>query len=154
MNKSLASVLLITLSAPVLADPSLIGIWQSDEKLTMRFINDHVKLQDNTRKFLGDIMGRLTITFTQGMVNSSLPDYDVFVDGKKHHMAGFNEDSPYTVLYSTSRVVVASGRELFTGNTVVTTYNFDSPDIMWIYTGGADKNLPDSHYREYFRRLP
>lgn len=154
MKKYLASVLLIILSMPVLADPSLIGIWQSDEKLTMRFINDHVKLQDNTRKFLGDIMGRLTITFTQGMVNSSTPDHDVFIDGKKHHMEGFNEDTPYTVLYSTSRVVVIAGRESFTGNIVVTTYNFDSPDIMWIYTGGADKYLPDSHYREYFRRLP
>ena len=154
MKKFLASVLLITISAPALASPTLIGTWQSDQELTMRFMNDNVKLQDKTRKFLSDMMGRLTLTFTQSRVSSSLPDYDVCIEGKKHHMVGFNEEAPYTILYSTSRVLVTSGREPVTANIVVTTYNFDSPNIMWIYTGGADNALPNSHYREYFRRVP
>jgi hypothetical protein len=154
MKKFLASVLLIAISSPVLAGPTLIGTWQSDQELTMSFMNENVKLQDKTRKFLSDMMGRLTLTFTHNQVRSSLPDYDVCIEGKKHHMVGFNEDASYTVLYSAGRVIVTSGREPVSGNAVVTTYNFDSPDIMWIYTGGADNALPNSHYREYFRRLP
>ncbi len=50
-------------------------------------------------------------------------------------------------------MIVVSGKDPVAGRPTVTTYNFDGPDIMWIYTGGADKAAPDSHFREYFRRI-
>ncbi|MBL8248632.1 MAG: hypothetical protein JNK95_09775 [Candidatus Competibacter sp.] len=144
----------MSVSTSAIADPTLIGKWRSDQELTMRFIKDNVKLQDKISDFIGDMMGRLTLTFTHDKVHSSLQDYDVIVEGKKHRMVGFNEHAPYTILYSSNRIIVTSGREPVTGNVVVTKYNFDSPDVMWIYTGGADSVLPNSHYREYFRRVP
>ena len=154
MKKILTTVFLLSLGAPASAAPSLVGKWQSDRELTMSFIKEHVRLEDKTYTFLNDIMGQLTLTFSRDKVSSSLPDSDVTIAGKVHHMVGFNEQAPYAVIYASDRVVVTSGVEPVTHTAVVTTYNFDSPDVMWIYTGGADNALPNSHYREYFRRVP
>ncbi len=153
MKSLFASVLMISLASPASGAPALVGKWQSDRELTMRFIKDNVRLEDKTYKFLSDMMGRLELTFTPEQVHFYLPDWEAKIEGKAHRMVGFNEKTPYTVLYASERVIVATGIEPVTGKKVVTTYNFDGPDVMWLYTGGADNALPDSHYREYFRRV-
>ena len=154
MKYILASVLLMSLATPAFGTPSLVGKWQSDRELTMEFIKENVRLEDKTYRFLGDMMGRLTLTFTAEEVRFSLPDWDVMIEGEERHMVGFSNETSYTVLYVNEHVIVVTGAEPVTGREIVTTYNFDSPDLMWIYTGGAGNALPNSHYREYFRRVP
>jgi len=153
MKTSIAFWMISLMSFGADASPSLIGQWRSDRELSSSFIHDHVKLQPKTEKFIKDIMGRLTLTFTKTELSSFLPDFDVVIERKTHSMKGFKTSGPYTVLYSLSKVVAVSEVEPVTHRTVVTVYNFVDDNTFWIYTGGSDKALPDSHYREYFRRV-
>lgn len=143
----------MTLSTAAFSDPMLLGEWRSDRALTMRFIRQNVKIEEKTDKFLDEMMGRLTMKVTKDQVQSILPSWDIQIGNKMHHMVGFNETHPYTIISSNDNVVVVSSVEPVTGKASITIYNFDAPDTMWIYTGGADKALPNSHYREYFVRL-
>lgn len=68
-------------------------------------------------------------------------------------MTGLKEESPYTVLFSSENLIVLKSVDPVTRKPMVSVYNFDGPDLMWVYTGGADKALPDFHSREYFRRV-
>jgi hypothetical protein len=153
MKRVLASLLTMSFAVPASADPTLVGEWRSDRELTMNFIERNVKLEEKTYKFLSDMMGRLTLTFTRDRVRSVLPDWDTSIEGRARQMVGFGDEAPYRVLYANERVIVISGAEPVTHQETVTTFNFDGPDTMWIYTGGSDKALPQSHYREYFRRV-
>jgi hypothetical protein len=153
MKKLVVFCMFSFLSFGVVASPSLLGQWKSDRDLSISFIHENVKLQPKTEKFIGDIMGRLTLNFTDTEVTSLLPDFNVVIEGKTHEMKGFVSSSSYTVLYSSPKVVAVSSEEPVTGNTVVTIYNFVDRNTFWVYTGGSDKALPDSHYREYFRRV-
>ena len=153
MKSLLAFILLFFSVDSIAANSSLIGEWRSDRELTMSFIKKNLKLEAKREKFLEDIMGRLSITFDKHNVISVLPDHEVIIEGKKYNMAGFTEKSIYTIIASNKNVVVVSEKENVSGKQVFTSYNFVSADVMWVYTGGADRTLPDSHYREYFRRV-
>jgi len=153
MKNILASFLFMTGVTAASAAPILQGKWQSDKELTTDFIKKNVRLEDKTYKFLADMMGRLTLTFTKDHIESSLPDWDVTIEGKSHHMVGFKEKQPYSIIYNIAHVIVTKGVTPVVHTEGVTTYNFDGPDIMWIYTGSSDQVLPNSHYREYFRRI-
>ena len=153
MKFLLAALMLVSMNASAPPTASLVGEWRSDRIRTMNYLRQHVKLEKRTDHFLEQMMGRLTITFSTDRVKSVMPAYDATINGKSHHMTGFESDNTYRVLYSGPRVVVVSSLQPVTNTLAVTTYNFDGPDVIWIYTGGADQVLPDSHYREYFRRV-
>jgi hypothetical protein len=152
--KFLLAIILLFFSVDcIAANPNLIGKWRSDRELTMSFIKKNVKLEPKREKFLQDIMGRLTITFNKTNVISVLPDVEVTIEGKKHNMVGFTENSTYKVVAANRNVIVVSEKENVSGRQILTTYNFESDDVIWVYTGGADRATSDSHYREYFRRV-
>lgn len=118
----------------------------------MAFIEANARLEPKTLDFYRSITGRLRLTFTEASVHSVLPDHHVIISGQEHHMVGFDEAHPYSVLREYSNVIVIETVAPVTGTTEVVVFNFDGPDVMWVYSGGADKAFPESHLREYFVR--
>ncbi len=156
MNKILLHALfLLALFGPLCAyaDPELKGVWRSDHDLTMAFLRKNVKMPPKTEEFLDQLMGHLTLTITADKMVSTMPDLDVKSGDKIHHMEGFRFESAYKIVYSSQNVIVETDTEPFTGKQTVTILNFVEPDVMWMYTGGADKSFPEMHLREYFRRV-
>lgn len=153
MKNIFLGVVFIFFSTAVSAAPPLIGKWQSDRERTMSFIKQNMRLEKKTFKFLAEMMGRLSLTFTSDRLSVSIPNWDVEINGKIHHMTGLEDESPYSVLFSNENLIVLKSVDPVTRKPMVSVYNFDGPDLMWVYTGGADKALPDFHSREYFRRV-
>ena len=112
-----------------------------------------MKMEDRAYKFLDSLIGKMTLEFTEGEVHMKFPDHEAMINGEKKPFEGFDEVSPYKVLYNDERVVVISSIEPITGKTNVSTYHFDSDKIMWAYAGGSEPPVPDLHIREYFRRV-
>jgi hypothetical protein len=148
----IAGLFAMIASSSVVADPSLLGTWRSDRSRTMHFIEKNVVLEKRTFEFLKAMMGRLELTFSETTIRSALPDWDTTIEGKAHHLVGFDETHPYRVLATHPSVIAVETTAPVTGKTEVVVYNFESPDVMWIYTGGSNKALPESHLREYFTR--
>ena len=153
MRTFVAFLLLVSLGASAAPkQPALVGVWKSDRELTMDFARAHNKLEPKAEAFWGDMVGRMTLSVSKSRMESRLPDWDVSIEGKPRHMKGFATSTPYRTIYADQAVVVAVANNPVTGVSEVTTYNFVSPDIFWIYTGrGADASQ-GAHLREYFRR--
>lgn len=149
----IAGLFAMIASSSVLANPTLVGKWRSDRERTMQFIEKNVIVEARTRNFLKDMMGRLELTFSESTVRSTLPDWDTTIEGKAHHLVGFDETHPYRVLAIHPSVIAVETTAPVTGKTEIVVYNFEGPDVMWIYTGGSEKALPESHFREYFTRI-
>jgi hypothetical protein len=136
------------------AQPTLIGVWKSDAELTMRFNSERAQLDEKKRRFLSQLMGRLTITFTAKSVALEMPDWEVEAnDGKKSPFTGFKEVHPYKMLGHTNASIAVLSREPVSGVESITVYNFDDENTMWVDTGGAGKAFPSEHLREYFVRI-
>lgn len=154
MRKSLLGLLTMFFASPVLgAGPVFVGEWKSDRELTMQFVRERVRAEEKTYRFSEELYGRMTMSIGEDRIRYLLPDFDVEVEGKPFRMTGFDETLPYRIIHESEKVIVAVGTEPVTGNETITIYNFIGRDLMWIYTGGADKALPESHDREYFRRI-
>lgn len=119
----------------------------------MGFIHDNVKMQAKTERFLGSLMGHMTLTFTETTITSDLPDLVAMVNGKDTPFKGSHYTTTYKILHQSEKTIVISSVAEFTEKLEVTTFNFETPDIMWVYTGGTENALPDLHTREYFRRV-
>lgn len=154
MKKSLLGLLTMFFASPILgAESVLVGERKSDRELTMQFVRERVRADEETYRFSGELYGRMTMSIGEDRIRYLLPDFDVEVEGKPFRMTGFDETLPYRVINESEKVIVAVGTEPVTGNETVTIYNFIERNLMWIYTGGADKVFPESHDREYFRRI-
>ena len=154
MWKGIAVIVGILLASSVLAEPALVGEWHSDRERTMNFNDQNTKLAERTSAFVRSMMGRLTLTITSSTIHFKLPDFSTNVAGVERHLVGFDETHSYRTLAVTARTVVVEAVAPITGNLDVTVYNFESPDVMWVYTGGIGVQLPYSHLREYFVRVP
>ena len=147
-------VLALVLAMPVHAEPQIIGGWKSDAAMTMQFNRARAKLEEKTALFLSQILGHLTITFSQENVAFDMPDIQTqTVEGRKSNLKGFHEIHPYRLLGATENTVAIKSIEPVTGNETITVYNFEGPDVMWLYVGGADSASSSSHLREYFVRV-
>lgn len=81
----------------------LIGVWRSDHGLTMGFIHDNVKMQAKTERFLGSLMGHMTLTFTETTITSDLPDLVAMVNGKDTPFKGSHYRTTYKILHQTEK---------------------------------------------------
>jgi hypothetical protein len=82
-----------------------------------------------------------------------MPDTRVPVVGELQPFAGFQEQKPYKVLFCSAAMIVWSARRSFSNEEEATTFNFEGPDTVWVYTGSTAPGAPDLHTREYFRRV-
>lgn len=154
MRLLIAICLLISLNASAApAQPSLIGVWKSDRALTMKFAEKNNRLLPKTEHFWSEMVGRLTLTITSNSIRQELPDWDVDIEGKTHHMVGFSNSSPYKITYSGPDAAVIVAKNPVTLASEPTTYNFVDTDTFWIYSGRGNDESPGSHLREYFKRV-
>ena len=150
--KTVLTAILVFVSVAASAEPTLDGRWQSDRDLTMRFARERAKLEERTTVFLGQMMGRLTLEFSQGVLKSSMPSWEsVRANGDRSQLAGFTESHPYAVVAATSNQVAIVSPEPVSGAQRITVYNFDDPNTMWVYLGAAASS--DLNIREYFVRV-
>jgi hypothetical protein len=159
MRKCLSAFLIVFASvvAPATrADPSLIGVWKSSHDMTMNFIHDNVLLKPETEQFLNQLIGRLALHFDAKHINFDFPDLEMEIKGVKHQMAGFQEQTPYSVLFSNDATVAIQLQYPGSGKKTVQVFNFVDDNTMWVYCCNADMNTPDfhihAHFREYFTR--
>ena len=135
------------------AQPVLVGEWKSDVDRTMRFNKERAKLDDKKVAFLSELMGRMTLTFTEKAIAYDMPDLNMRLgNGQVQRLQGFKETHPYRRLGHTRNTVAVRSWAPFVGNEAITVYNFEDANTMWVYVGGADTGLPDEHLREYFVR--
>lgn len=152
MKTIVTAALLMCAAISAMADPVVLGRWQSDRERTMKFARDHAKLEDKTLLFLAQILGRMTLTFTSKTLKSEMPDtQSETAEGVKSQLVGFRELHAYRVIGSSRDQVAVLSVEPVTGRKRVTVYNFEDQDIMWVYLGGAP--FPQMNIREYFVRI-
>ncbi|MDQ1924613.1 hypothetical protein [Massilia pseudoviolaceinigra] len=134
-------------------DRDLTGTWKSDKSMSMDFIRDKSKIEPKTDAFLNALLGKMTLTFTNGNLYVIMPETRVPVSGEMRPFAGFEEKKLYKVLFCSSAMIVWSAKRSFGEDDVATTFNFEAPDLAWVYTGSTVPETPDMHTREYFRRV-
>ncbi|MEY4562058.1 MAG: hypothetical protein RLZZ618_1335 [Pseudomonadota bacterium] len=145
---------LLVFAAPAHADPVLIGRWQSDAALSLRFNEEHTRLGENARVFIRQSMGRQTLTFTATTLTQQLASWEHETNvGTRQQMPGWRHVHPYRKLGSTAREVAVEAVDPSTERPTLTVFNFEGPDTLWVYAGGSGKAFPDSHLREYFVRV-
>ena len=138
---------------PVADCPRLEGTWRSDHDWTMAYLDRNVKMGERQREGVDQMMGRLVVTFDGETASAKMAAWTVALDGEAHRMPGVDERMPYETLHCNDKVVVTRSMTSIAGREHVVVHNFDSADVMWVYVGGADSELPDSSFREYFRRI-
>lgn len=133
-------------------DRDLSGIWKSDNSKSMAYIRANAHIQAKTDAFLDALLGKMTLTFTGSELHVVMPDTRVPVSGELRPFAGFEEKKPYKVLFCSAAMIVWSAERSFGKGDEATTFNFETPDLVWIYNGSSVPGTPDIHTREYFRR--
>jgi|JI6StandDraft_1071083.scaffolds.fasta_scaffold778506_1 hypothetical protein len=152
MKHLLIALCLSLLSAVTQAEPVLLGEWKSDKQKTMAFAKAQAKLEEKTYFFLEQIMGQMTVTFSRGRIKSEMPSRPIeTLEGAKSNFTGFTETHDYKVLAKTQSQVAISSQEPVTGRKVITVFNFEDENTMWVYIGGA--SFPQLNIREYFVRV-
>ncbi len=152
MKNVLVAVVLTLIATASQADPVLLGKWKSDKELTMAFATARAKLEDKTILFLEQMMGRMTITFTQSRITSVMPDWESeTAEGVRSNLAGFNESHTYKIIATTPTEVAISSVEPVTRRKDITVFHFEDKNTMWVYLGGA--TFPQMNIREYFVRV-
>ena len=135
------------------AQPVLVGQWKSDAVRTIQFNKERARLDDKKLAFLSQLMGKMTVTFTEDSIAYDMPDENMrFGDGQARRFQGFKETHPYSQIGHTRNTVAVRSVTPVSGKDVITVYNFEDANTMWVYVGGADTGLPDEHLREYFVR--
>lgn len=136
------------------AQPVLVGQWKSDAVRTIQFNKERARLDDKKFEFLSQLMGKMTVTFTEDLVAYDMPDGNMrFGGGQTHWFQGFKETHPYSQIGHTRNTVAVRSTTPVSGNDSITVYNFEDANTMWVYLGGADNGFPEEHLREYFIRM-
>jgi len=148
----IVAALLSLVATVASAEPSLIGTWKSDSEQSSAFNRQYARLEERTHLFLEQMLGRATLAFTQTYVRSEMPDWEsTTAEGNRSLLKGFNAQHRYRVLSTTASQVVIETRQAVTGDRAVLTYNFASPDTVWLYLAGP--GFENLHAREYFVRV-
>jgi hypothetical protein len=153
MNQILITLILFLCCSCASQKSQLIGKWKSDHDLSMDYIEKNVKMRQKPLRFLDSLTGHLTINFSERRKTFDLPDLTVLVNGKETTFQGARYITTYKILFQTEKQIVITSINQFTKKSEATIFYFDSPDLMWVYLGGADDSIPDLHAREYFRRV-
>jgi hypothetical protein len=146
------ALMLTSLSAH--ADPVLLGQWKSNRELTMNFANEYAKLEARQVRFLGQIIGEMTVKFSSRNVVSEMPELRIKTESNESDgvkFVGFKEVSSYKIIGTTRSQVAVSYLLPVTHERVITIYNFEDENTMWIYASST--LFPKENYREYFVRV-
>lgn len=135
------------------AAPGIEGSWLSDAAATLRYNEEHARLEEKTREFERDTLGHLRVTLAAGHIHYVMPDRDVTIADRPFHVFGYDETLPYRILGATADAIAIETEEPITHRPTIVTYHFVGPDALWVYLGDAMPTL-EPHEREYFIRAP
>ena len=148
----IVSLVFLSLSGAASAAPDLTGEWKSDAVRSTVFNEAHAKLQPPTALFLSQLMGHMTLKITASTITWDLPDvHTETAEGKKNPLRGFRESQSYQLLGTTDKTVAIKHFAPMSKSARITVYNFESPDVMWMYVDNADESGM-LNVREYFSR--
>ncbi|MEO8020849.1 hypothetical protein [Polaromonas sp.] len=151
---SVGLLVFVALSGAALAAPDLVGEWKSDAARSTAFNDAHAKLQPQTARFLSQLMGHMTLKITASTFTFDIPDVRTeTAEGKKSLLQGFRESQSYQLLGTTDKTVAIKHVAPKSSSPRIAVYNFESPDVMWMYVDNAD-DAGMTHVREYFFRRP
>lgn len=85
---------------------SIDGTWKSDAESTIAFNHANAILTIKQDRFLSELLGKLTITFKDGIQYSSMPASVVTVKGEKKDFEGFNKQDKYKIIAQDQDTVV------------------------------------------------
>lgn len=152
MKTLLVALTLAAAAHAAKADPRLLGTWRSDREASLAFAAGHPGLSEPTRRFLEQLLGHLTLTFTASHLASRLPDVPMTsATGTVSSLAGFSERHPYQVLGATATQVTVSTVEPVSGLPRVMVFHFQTAGAMWVELPGPP--MPVDGLREYFVRV-
>ena len=143
--------LLILISSCSLACPKLEGKWHSSAALTNKFNDERAIIDEKTREFRAQLVGKSTVEYRKGEVSMTMPPSNkIIIQGKTYPWDSSQMRSKYSLLGCTKNSVMIK-YEAF-GSSSIYKLNFESADIYWVYDGQAGGNGND-HTREYFTRV-
>ena len=138
------------ISTQALACPDFLGKWESSDELSRAFNDNHAVIEERTKEFRAQIIGRSTMTYTSERVTLEMESVDsVTINGQTFPWDSSPMSGPYTVLGCTDDIVVLKVN--YSGIELINSLNFESPDTYWIYEG-TPKGTGNQHTREYFVR--
>ena len=147
------ALLVSCLSQVCIAEPELLGKWKSEPLKTMEFNVTYANMSDQSKEFLSQMMGHMTIEFGERSFHMVIPDLQISISGKVHEIVGTNELSDYKVVFANDKSIAITTYDKTIKKNTITVYNFVDPDLIWVYVSGFDAGLPDMHFREYFSRI-
>jgi len=127
------------------------GTWKSDADLTMAFNRANARLTEKQEKFLSEILGKLTVTYKNGTVYSSMPSTRVTVSGEPRDLDGFSETAAYKIMAQDQDTIVLRITE-HDGTCKISLLKFETEDRFWIYLPTSSNQWAQLHMREYFVR--
>ena len=135
---------------PNSAITKLIGTWKSNKELTNKFNHEKSRLTEKQIKFLEQIMGRLVIEYDRdGMAISSMPEYELNMNGNKVKMESNMEVEPYKIIAFDEEYLIMETQSEWLGKHIYR-ITFENDNTYWIYLGDGGFSL---HAREYFTRI-
>jgi len=142
--------ILVLTSSNCFGCPKLEGKWNSSASLTNKFNDQRAIIEEKTREFRSQLIGKSTTEYRNGKLIITMPPIEqVIISGKSYPWDSSEIRSKYTLLACTKNSVVI--RYTVFGSTFISVLSFESSDVYWVYDGQVGGNGND-HTREYFTR--
>lgn len=154
MRTPLLVALTLLCSSASACPVSLEGSWLSDKDASMSFYRANNRFEEKQIEFLSSLLGHMTFRFSGESMVTHMPDISVSVAGEQRPFEGFDAERPFRVLFCNEYQIAVEARQPFSEALGVTTFNIVSGDLMWVYSGSTMPTMPDTHFREFFRRVP
>lgn len=134
----------------VSACPDILGEWRSSYELSKTFNDKYAVIEERTKEFREQLIGRSTVTYTKESVALEMDPIDsVTISGKVYPWDSSPMTGPYRALGCNDDIVVIKIN--FNGTELLSSLNFESENIYWVYEG-TPKGAGNKHTREYFVR--
>lgn len=146
ISRVVSAILLLLLTNVSKAEPRLLGSWKSSLHVSLAK-NDIEALAPNTRSFIRQTVGLLTITYEAQSLIENSPATTLSIDGKNYEWTAANGRFPYKVLKRGENKVLIK-RRLVDGSWVKGVITFESPDLYWVNW----QDQSDVEFNEYFVR--
>ncbi len=146
MMKLVLATLLMT-SFDALSCPDALGTWRSSKELSVEYNTKHLDLEPHTIKFMNDVYGILTVTYTKNTIRMhGASTKKIMIKGNEHDFVFEEMTSSYKQISCTDMAVtILSDSPYSTGEETMT---FVDKNTFWVSA------MPGSDKREYFKRVP
>lgn len=117
----------------------------------MQFNRSKAQLESRQLEFLGQILGTMTIRFSEGKFAVCDVDRTITLAGKSHAWHGSEYSGSYDIVHQTADSIIVS-YPWPDGIERPSTLHFDGDSTFWTYMA-ENPSVFDLHAREYFTRI-